>query len=59
MMEEELRQLLKEHGLSLYKGKRSKRIYLYAVKFGGKQIYLAPLLKLPQLTKEEVLKKIS
>lgn len=35
MMEEELRQLLKEHGLSLYKGKRSKRIYLYAVKFGG------------------------
>lgn len=58
MMEEELRQLLKEHGWSLYKGKRRQRVFFYALKWKQNQVYLASETKLSQLTEEDVLRKI-
>lgn len=58
MMEEELRQLLKEYGWSLYKGKRRERVFYYALKWKEDQVYITAQSKLSKLTKEEVLKKI-
>ena len=59
MMEQELRQLLKEHGWNLYKRKRSNKEYLYALKWKQGEIYITSVSKLPELTQEEVLRKIS
>ena len=57
-MEDELRQLLKEHGWSLYKAKRKKREYLYALKWKRGQVYITSQTNLPSITAEEVLEKI-
>jgi hypothetical protein len=59
MMEEELRQLLKEHGWNLFKRKRREKEYLYAQKWMQGERYLAPTTKLEQLTKEQVLEKLA
>lgn len=58
MMEEELSQLLKEHGWSLYKRTRGKQIYLYALKWKKGQIYISSQNNLPKITRETVLQKI-
>lgn len=59
MMEQELRQLLKAHGWNLYKRKRRERVFYYAQKWKKGEIYIASLTKLPALTEEDVLKKLS
>lgn len=59
MMEEDLRQLLREYGWNLLKRKRYHREYLYAQKWKMGEIYITSQSNLPTLTKEEVLKKIS
>jgi len=58
MMEEELRELLKEHGWSLYKRKRRDREFFYALRWKMGEIYITSRTKLPELTKEKVLEKI-
>lgn len=58
MMEDELRQLLKEHGWNLLKRKRRERVFLYAQKWKKGEIYIASSARLPQLTEEDVLRKI-
>ena len=59
MMEEDLRQLLREHGWNLLTRKRRERKYFYAQKWRQGEIYITPESKLPAVTREEVLKKIS
>ena len=59
MMEAEARALLKAHGWSLIRRKRRAQEYLYARKWGYKELYLSSLKKLPALTEEEVLGKIT
>jgi hypothetical protein len=59
MMEEELRQLLREHGWNLLKRKRGQREYLYAQKWKKGEVYITSQDKLPTVTAEEVVKKIS
>lgn len=59
MMEEDLRQLLKEHGWNLLKRQRFHRQYLYAQKWKMGEVYITSENNLPALTREEVLKKIS
>lgn len=58
MMEEELRQLLKDHGWSLYKRTQRERDFFYALKWKQGQIYLTSGTKLSELTREKVLEKI-
>jgi hypothetical protein len=59
MMEQELRQLLRAQGWNLLKRKRRERQFYYAQKWKQGEIYITSLTKLPTLTEEEVLKKIS
>lgn len=58
MMEEELRQLLKEQGWNLFKRKRRQRDFFYAQKWKKGEVYITSLSKLPELTPETVLAKI-
>lgn len=58
MMEDELRQLLKEHGWNLFKRKRRERVFFYAQKWKQGEIYITSETKLPKLTRQEVLEKI-
>lgn len=59
MMEEELRQLLKEHGWTMYKRKRGKYQYFYALKWKKDQVYITSERALPELTPDKVLEKIT
>lgn len=59
LMEDELRQLLKEHGWSLHIRTNKSGKYFYALKWMKKQVYIASQSKLSRVTKEEVLRKIN
>lgn len=60
MMEDELRQLLKEQGWTLYKRTtpNGKEFY-YALKWRQRQVYITAGTKLSQMTKDKVLEKLS
>jgi hypothetical protein len=58
MMEEELRQMLKEHGWNLLKRMRRQREYLYAQKWKKGEVYITSQTQLPKITRQDVLKKI-
>lgn len=59
MMEEELRQILKEQGWTLYKRTKRERDFYYALKWKQDQVYITSATKLEEITKEQVLAKIS
>lgn len=59
MMEEELRQFLKELGWNLLLRYRQERRYFYAQKWRKGEVYITSETNLPTLQKEDVLKKIA
>jgi hypothetical protein len=59
MMEEELRQFLKEQGWNLFKRRRGERVYLYAQKWRCGDAYIGPATKLPEITKEYILEQLA
>jgi hypothetical protein len=58
MMEEELRQLLKDQGWNLFRRTRRGKEYFYAQKWMRGEKYIAPVTRLDQITQDQVLAKI-
>jgi alpha-ketoglutarate-dependent taurine dioxygenase len=59
MMEEELRQLLKEHGWNLFTRKRKDKEYYYAQKWRRGEVYISPTSKIEKITEDQVLEKLA
>ena len=59
MMEEELRQLVKDQGWKLAIRKRRGKEYFYARKWKRSDTYLGPVAKVEGITREEVLEKLA
>ena len=59
MMEDQLRQLLKDRGWNLFSRTVSNKQYFYAQKWRMGEIYIAPAAKLEQVTEDQVLAKLA
>jgi hypothetical protein len=59
MMEDELRQFVKEQGWNLIIMKRGKKQYFYAQKWRRGSAYIGPVANLEKITKERVLEKLA
>jgi len=58
-MEDQLRQLLKEHGWNLFIRERKQKLYYYAQKWRRGEVYIAPVSKLEEVTEDRVLEKLA
>jgi hypothetical protein len=59
MMEEELRQLVKDQGWKLVRRMRRGKEYFYARKWKHGDTYLAPVSKLESITEEHIKEKLA
>lgn len=60
MMEDELRQLVKDQGWKLViRKRRGGKEYFYARKWRKGDTYLGPVAKVEEITKDEVLEKLA